>query len=33
MAFTIEELKHKTVGDLRELAKGVEHDASRATRR
>jgi len=27
MAFTIEELKHKTVADLREIAKGVEHDA------
>ena len=27
MAMTIEELKHKTVADLRELAKGVEHDA------
>ena len=27
MAFTIEELKHKTVADLREIAKGVEHDS------
>jgi rubrerythrin len=27
MGMTIEELKHKTVADLRELAKGVEHDA------
>jgi hypothetical protein len=27
MAFTIEELKHKTVADLRELAKGVDHEA------
>jgi DNA-binding IclR family transcriptional regulator len=27
MAHTIEELKHKTVADLRELAKGIEHDA------
>jgi len=27
MAFTIEELKHKTVADLREMAKGVEHEA------
>lgn len=27
MAHTIEELKHKTVADLREMAKGIEHDA------
>ena len=27
MAMTIEELKHKTVADLRELAKGIEHEA------
>jgi len=27
MAFTIEELKHKTVADLREIAKGVEHES------
>jgi len=27
MAFTIEELKHKPVADLREIAKGVEHDS------
>lgn len=27
MAFTIEELKHKTVADLREIAKGIEHEA------
>jgi hypothetical protein len=27
MAYTIEELKHKTVADLREIAKGIEHDA------
>ena len=28
MAYTIEELKHKTIADLREIAKGVEqHDA------
>ena len=27
MTFTIEELKHKTVADLRELAKGVDHEA------
>ena len=25
MAFTIEELKHKTVAELREIAKGSEH--------
>jgi len=27
MAHTIEELKHKTLADLREIAKGIEHDA------
>ena len=27
MTFTIEELKHKTVADLRELAKGIDHEA------
>ncbi len=27
MAHTIEELKHKTVADLREIAKGIEHEA------
>lgn len=27
MAFTIEELKHKTVADLREIAKGSDHEA------
>ena len=27
MAFTIEELKHKTVADLREIAKGIDHEA------
>jgi hypothetical protein len=27
MAFTIEELKHKNVAELRELAKGIEHEA------
>ena len=27
MAFTIEELKHKPVAELREIAKGIEHEA------
>ena len=27
MAHTFEELKHKTVAELREMAKGIEHDA------
>jgi hypothetical protein len=27
MAYTYEELKHKTVAELRDLAKGIEHDA------
>ena len=27
MAFTYEELKHKTVAELRDIAKGIEHDA------
>ncbi len=27
MAHTFEELKHKTVAELREIAKGVEHEA------
>lgn len=27
MAYTIEELKHKTLADLREIAKGSDHDA------
>ena len=27
MAFTIEELKHKNIADLREMAKGLEHEA------
>ena len=27
MAHTIEELRHKTVADLREMAKGIEHEA------
>lgn len=27
MPYTIEELKHKTVVDLREIAKGIEHEA------
>src|SRR5262245_9417087 len=27
MAHTIEELKHKTVADLREMEKGIEHEA------
>ena len=27
MAHTFEELKHKTVADLREMAKGLEHEA------
>jgi len=27
MPFTYEELKHKTVAELREIAKGIEHDA------
>jgi len=27
MAHTIEELKHKTVADLREIAKGIDHEA------
>lgn len=26
MAYTFEELKEKTVADLREIAKGIEHD-------
>jgi hypothetical protein len=25
--YTYEQLKHKTVGELREIAKGIEHDA------
>ncbi|HEY3383948.1 MAG TPA: hypothetical protein VGK32_19465 [Vicinamibacterales bacterium] len=29
MAYTYHELKEKTVGDLREIAKGVEHEAVR----
>jgi len=29
MAYTFEELKHKTVVELREIAKGIEHDAVR----
>lgn len=27
MAYTFEELKHKTVVELREIAKGIEHEA------
>ena len=27
MAHTFEELKHKTVAELRDMAKGIEHDA------
>ena len=27
MPYTIEELKHKTLADLREMAKGIEHEA------
>lgn len=27
MDYTFEELKHKTVAELREIAKGIEHDA------
>ena len=27
MAFTIEELKHKNISELREMAKGLEHEA------
>jgi hypothetical protein len=27
MAFTYEELKHKTVAELRDIAKGIEHEA------
>jgi hypothetical protein len=27
MAYTFDELKHKTVGELREIAAGVEHEA------
>jgi hypothetical protein len=27
MSYTFEELKHKTVADLRDIAKGIEHDA------
>jgi hypothetical protein len=27
MAYTFEELKHKTIAELREIAKGVEHEA------
>ncbi|HEX6044712.1 MAG TPA: hypothetical protein VFZ22_09520 [Pyrinomonadaceae bacterium] len=27
MAYTFEELKHKTVADLRDIAKGIEHEA------
>ena len=27
MAFTIEELKHKPVAELRDIAKGIEHEA------
>ncbi len=27
MEYTFEQLKHKTVADLREIAKGIEHDA------
>src|SRR6266446_8604193 len=27
MAFTYEELKHKTIADLREIAKDIEHEA------
>src|SRR5687768_18393507 len=27
MAYTFEELKHKTVAELRDIAKGIEHDA------
>jgi len=27
MAFTIEELKHKPIAELRDIAKGIEHEA------
>ena len=27
MAFTYEQLKHKTVAELRDMAKGIEHEA------
>jgi len=27
MAYTFEELRHKTVAELREMAKGIEHEA------
>jgi hypothetical protein len=27
MPYTIEELKHKNIADLRDIAKGIEHDA------
>ncbi len=27
MAFTIEELRHKNIAELREMAKGLEHEA------
>jgi hypothetical protein len=29
MAYTYEELRHKTVEELREIAKGIDHDAVR----
>ncbi len=29
MAYTFEELKGETVAELREIAKGIEHDAVR----
>jgi len=27
MEYTVEQLKHKTVAELREISKGIEHDA------
>lgn len=27
MSFTFEQLKHKTVGELRDIAKGIDHEA------
>ncbi len=29
MAYTYDELRHKTVGELREIASGIEHEALR----
>ena len=27
MEYTVEQLKHKTVAELRDISKGIEHDA------